>query len=311
MYISSNYFLCTLPYIRRDIFSRPDRTERKETMKHILIRAKQYRSQASGAELGALNYILENPSAIPNLTIKQLSERSYSSPSTIVRLCRKLGFDGYRDAQQSLLHDLAIRKEDEKAAAQGAKVPLSGSTGEIMEHITYRNIASLEDSLKLVDEEAVEKAVDCICGASSVLLFGLGASQLVAQDAYLKFLRIDKPCFCCSDIHSQYVLAKNAKSSDVAIIISYSGCTAEIVRCSEYLAAQGTPIIAITRFESSPIAQLATQCLYVVATEDLYRTGAMSSRISQLNMIDILYTSCFNRNIAENTKHFSHNRIVK
>ncbi len=48
----------------------------------------------------------------------------------------------------------------------------------------------------------LEQAVDMICRADSVLLFGLGASQLVAKDAYLKFLRIDKPCSCCEDIHS-------------------------------------------------------------------------------------------------------------
>lgn len=277
-------------------------------MKHILIRAKQYKAQASGAEQGALNYLLEHSADIPNLSIKQLSELSYSSPSTIVRLCRKLGFDGYREVQQSMLYDLAIKEKSERHSSQFS---VSGSTAEIIDQITYRNIASLEDSLKLVEQEAVEKAVDYICRAESVLLFGLGASQLAAKDAYLKFLRIDKPCFCSEDIHSQYVLAKNAKSSDVAIIISYSGYTEEILRCAEYLKAQGTPIIAITRFASSPIAQLATQCLYVVATEDLYRTGAMSSRISQLNMIDILYTACFNRNVSENTKHVSHNRIVK
>lgn len=35
----------------------------------------------------------------------------------------------------------------------------------------------------------------------------------------------------------------------------------------------------------------------------------MSSRIAQLNMIDILYTACINRNISQNVRMFSHNRL--
>ena len=131
----------------------------------------------------------------------------------------------------------------------------------------------------------------------------------MANDAYLKFLRIDKPCSCCEDIHSQYVIARNSKPNDVAIVISYSGRTEEIVRCAEYLKAQGTPIIAITRFELSPISRMAACCLNVMASEELYRSGAMSSRIAQLNMIDILYTACINRNISQNVRMFSHNRL--
>jgi len=54
---------------------------------------------------------------------------------------------------------------------------------------------------------------------------------------------------------------------------------------------------------------MAACCLNVMASEELYRSGAMSSRIAQLNMIDILYTACINRNISQNVRMFSHNRL--
>lgn len=276
------------------------------TLKSVLIRAKQYQPTASGAEQGALNYLLEHPEEVPRLSVKELSERSFTSPATVVRLCRKLGFEGYRDLQKQLVFEIVARNQEEN---RGNARVTAGSISDIIHKITYRNIASLEDSMKLVEPQVLEKAVDLICGAESVLLFGLGASQLVAKDAYLKFIRIDKPCSCCEDIHSQYVIAQNSKPNDVAIVISYSGRTEEIVRCGEYLRAQKTPIIAITRFEPSPISKMAACCLNVTATEELYRSGAMSSRISQLNMIDILYTACLNRNISQNVRMFSHNRL--
>ncbi len=278
-------------------------------MKSVLIRIKQYRLQASYAEQGALDYLLANPETVSQCNIHQFADFSYSSASTIVRLCRKLGFDGYRDLQKSLLYELAVR--DKNLEEKKRSIGQSDSLSEIIGDVTNRNITSLNDSMKLLDLEAVQKSVDIICACDNLLLFGLGASYLVARDAYMKFLRVNKRCACCEDIHSQYVMAHNAAPDDAAIIISYSGCTEEMLSCAKYLQAQKTPIIAITRFELSPLTKLSTCSLYVAAMEELFRSGAMSSRISQLNMIDILYTAFINRNYHQNIRSLEHNQIEK
>ena len=278
-------------------------------MKNVLVRIKQYSSTASSAEHGVLDFIISSPEEAAQYNVRQLADVAYTSPSTVVRLCKKLGFEGYRDLQKSLLLELAMRKQLQQKNEQ--YIGHSGQVADVVNDITYRNINSLEDSMQLVDVETVQKSVDLICQASSILLFGLGASYLVAQDAYLKFLRTGKPCSCCNDVHSQYLLARNAKPTDVAIIISYSGGTEEIIRCARDLQSQETPIIAITRFKHSALTQLATCCLYVVAMEQLFRSGAMSSRISQLNMIDILYTLYLDHNFSRNVRYLTHTQIKK
>lgn len=47
------------------------------------------------------------------------------------------------------------------------------------------------------------------------------------------------------------------------------------------------------------------------STEMILRSGAMSSRISQLNIIDILYTAYINRNYDACVKKFADNYIEK
>ena len=81
--------------------------------------------------------------------------------------------------------------------------------------------------------------------------------------------------------------------------------------CARELQSRGTPIIAVTRFTPSPLTQLAPRCLYVVATEELFRSGAMSSRIAQLNVIDILYTSFVNQDFAKNIQRLEQNQLTK
>lgn len=278
-------------------------------MKNVLIRMNQYRAQASGAERGVLDWVLENPEAASQCSIHRLAEQSYTSPSTVVRICRKLGFEGYRDLQKSLLYELAIRQEN-KADPSG-QLEYTDQLTDIIDKVTYRNIASLENSRMLIEPEVIRRSVDLICASSTVLLFGMGASFLVAQDAYQKFIRVGKRCAISEDIHCQYVHARNARPADAAIIISYTGYTEEILRCAKDLRRQGAPMIAITRFEPSPLSQLADCNLYVVAMEETFRSGAMSSRIAQLNMIDILYTAYFNRSYDQSIRHFERTQISK
>ena len=63
-------------------------------MKSVLVRIQEYSAQASGAEKGVLRFLRENPEEAAGYSIKQLADKTFSSAATIVRLCRKMGFDG-------------------------------------------------------------------------------------------------------------------------------------------------------------------------------------------------------------------------
>jgi DNA-binding MurR/RpiR family transcriptional regulator len=73
----------------------------------------------------------------------------------------------------------------------------------------------------------------------------------------------------------------------------------------------GATVIAVTRFEENPLAIIADYNLSVAATEFTFRSGAMSSRIAQLNIIDILYTAYVNRAYEENVMQFQRTHIEK
>ena len=155
---------------------------------------------------------------------------------------------------------------------------------------------------------------DCVAllhKARVIYLFGLGASLCAAKDAYLKFLRLNKLCIINEDWHSQILQARNATREDVAIVVSYSGVTQEIIECMQELKRNGTPIIAITRCVQSPVSELADHKLYTAANESLFRSGAMSSRMSQLNVIDILYTALANEEYEISLNQLSKTHIRK
>jgi DNA-binding MurR/RpiR family transcriptional regulator len=50
-------------------------------------------------ERNIVEYILQNPKTVFKITANELAKLTYSSSSTIVRLCKKLGTQGFPDFQ--------------------------------------------------------------------------------------------------------------------------------------------------------------------------------------------------------------------
>ena len=258
-------------------------------MKNTVLLLRENSRLMNNSDRKIAEYILSHTELVAQMNIQELAKASFTSASTIYRMCCNLGFRGYKDFKQSLIYDVATRSREKKL--ENEDIQRTDSMEKIIEKVTYKNIVSLEDTRSLMDAHNLEQCVALLAKARTVLLFGIGASFGVARDAYLKFLRINKPCIVNEDWHSQLLTARNSKADDLGIVISYSGETTEMLECMKEMRKNGTPIIAITRFVTSPAAKLADYTLYTAANESLFRNGAMSSRISQLNVIDILYTA--------------------
>lgn len=278
-------------------------------MRSVIVKLQDYIDKASETEKGIIKYLLRNPESAVKCNIYQLSDKTFSSPSTIIRLCKKAGFNGYKDLIHALLYELAIRKSADEESIKN--IDKEDSLEKIVEKVTLKSISSLEKTEKLIDIKVLEECVDLLDKSRNICLFGVGASLLVAKDAHLKFLRINKSCYINDDFHAQLLQAQNMSANDVAIIISYSGFTEEMIKCANIVKEIGAPIIAITRSEESPIAKIANYKLLVAATELVFRNGAISSRIAQLNIIDILYTAFVNKHYDLNIKQFNRTHIQK
>ena len=278
-------------------------------MSNALLRLREITDTLPSTEREVARIVLEEPQLVVDMSIHALAKRTFSSPSTIVRLCHHTGYDGYREFRKAVTYELAQREQSRKFEKQ--EIARSDSLEEVIDKITYLNMVSLEESRQLLDVSVLRRCVGLLSRARVIYLFGLGASLCAAKDAYLKFLRLNKMAMINEDWHSQLLQARNATPEDVALVISYSGATVEIIECMKELKANGTPTIAITRCVQSPVSDLAEEVLYTAANESLFRSGAMSSRMSQLNIVDILYTALANESYEESMNQLSRTHIRK
>ena len=279
------------------------------TMASPLLRLRESSKSFSPTEQEVASHILANPQAVVDMSIHELAKYTFSSASTIVRLCHHTGYGGYKEFRKAVTYELAMREQNKRTEQK--EIARSDSLEELIDKITYKNIISLEETKELLDVDVLQSCVDVLRRANVVYLFGLGASLCAAKDAYLKFLRLNKLCIINEDWHSQLLQARNATARDAALVISYSGATVEVIECMKALKENGTPIIAITRCVSTPVTEMADLKLYTAANESIFRSGAMSSRISQLNIIDILYTALANEQYDDSLEQLSRTHIHK
>lgn len=278
-------------------------------MVSALLRLREASAAFSPTEQGVAQQILEHPELVEMLSIHDLAQKTFVSPSTIVRMCTHAGFAGYKDFRRAVSSELLLREQSREREVK--ELERSDSLEEIVEKITYKNILSLEQTKNLLDINVLRQCLNMIRQARFIYLFGMGASLCAAKDAYLKFLRLNYPCFVNEDWHSQLLTARNATAQDLGIVFSYSGKTVEVIECMKALRENHTPVIAITRCVQSPVSAMADQALYTTANESIFRSGAMSSRISQLNLIDILCTALANEQYEKSLSQLTKTHIRK
>lgn len=278
-------------------------------MDNVFIKLNTYIPSATSSEKNIINYILNNYKEVIKYDIRTLADKTFSSSSTIIRLSKKLGFKGYSQMKESLIYEVALK--DMAKNQLDKSVRKTNDFSDTISLILETTQKSLLSTSKLQNEFDVIKVIDLIEEKDNINLFGMGSSLLAAKDMKQKFIRIGKSINVDDDWHMQYLYAKNSDINSLSIIFSYSGNTKEIIECIKVLKENSSKIIAITGFLNSYAAKNSDIILQVAPSELIPRTGAFSSRISQLHIVDIIYNLYIQRHYDKYLEKLSGNYIGK
>ncbi|MFD1446797.1 MurR/RpiR family transcriptional regulator [Oceanobacillus profundus] len=253
---------------------------------HCLVSIRNNYGHFSDKERLIADFILKYPDKVIHYTINQISEKLSIADSTVFRFCKRIGFKGFQSMKIALAAEVVAPIDN-----INEKIEEKDSVGVISEKIFRSNIKTIEDTLQIQDENLIIKAVNAIMKADRVHFFGSGGSAIVALDAYHKFIRSGINANADLDSHLQIMSASQMKDKDLAVLISLSGSTKDLLDISQVLKNNKVPILAITNFAKSYLAERADIALYTVADETDFRLEVLSSRIAQLSIIDALYTN--------------------
>lgn len=251
------------------------------------VRLREISESLTSAEKKVADFIVLHREEVIRMSITDLAVKSQGSESTIVRLCKKLRLRGYQELRVALA----------QAAVQPAvkqiheKVTLEDRPEQTMRKVFQAAAQALSDTESILSNEHLNNTIDFLKNAASITFFGIGASGVIALDAFYRFSKLGIPCHVATDGHSQMNKAILLNERDVVIGISHSGRTLDVLRALDLAKNRGAKVVAITQFGHSPITEIANAVLFTSSRETAFRTEAMASRVAQNVILDALFVS--------------------
>ncbi|WP_135557101.1 MurR/RpiR family transcriptional regulator [Paenibacillus cymbidii] len=240
-------------------------------------------------------YVLAHPQQVTQLSITELAAQSQISTATISRFCKTFHFTGYADFKMKLSAELAALP-----AVQSYQDIVAGNDlGSIVQAIETNHLRSIADTTRLLDLAQLTRAVSALRAAKRIDIYGVATSGVVAQDFHQKLVRIGRHATCFSDPHMQLTSAANLGPGDAAFAISFSGETQETIDALTCAKEGGAATISLTGYGANKLAGLSDIALFTSSLERGMRRGDMASRIAQLHVIDILFTSLVSEQFDE------------
>jgi DNA-binding MurR/RpiR family transcriptional regulator len=247
-------------------------------------------SKLRDSEKKIIEFIEQNQEEIIHLSITEVAERSETSESSVVRLCKRLGYKGFQDlkihlAKEVVTPDLQIQEAIEKG----------DDIVTIKKKVFQSNIQALYDSIEVCSDEEIHKAVEAISNARLIEFYGTWGSGTVALDAQHKLLKLGIKSSAYGDAVLQTMSASVLTDQDVVIGISHTGSNTDVLDAMKLAKEAGATLICITNSSKSLITKISDIVLQTASKETLFRTDAISSRIAQLTIIDVLVAAVANQ----------------
>lgn len=249
------------------------------------IRAKY--NTLSAAQRTVADFVLENAERVMTSSLGDLADSCGVSEPTVIRFLRKLECDSYQVFRVNIARELASNKPDPIYEEVGREDDVT----DIADKVLASTARSIEDAAEIIDCGELAATRDLISKARRILIIGMGASAAPAFDLHHRLSKLGLDAAFSHDPHMINIMCGNLTPSDLLVVISHSGESREALDGAKIAKAGGCPIAAITSYGRSSLALMSDRVLLSSSRETRYRSDAMTSRIIQMTIIDMIYIS--------------------
>lgn len=256
----------------------------------VLDRIATYQSQmpATMAKIAAV--LIDDPKAPLTLSITELAERAGTSPATVTRFCRLIGYAGFSELRVGIAEDVGRGgSKDAWISDIGRSFGPDDPPEEIRNTLFNTHLLSLQTTAGLIDMPTAVRVAKIIARSRHLDIYGVGGSALTALETEMRLYRIGIATHAWSEFHDGLTSAAILDPQCVAIGISNTGRTEETIQMLTVAKAAGAHTVAITANPESPLAKLADDVLIAASPHGYLQPADLSARHCQLFVVDLLY----------------------
>ena len=248
----------------------------------------------TSSEKKVADYVVANRTTAQHMSITEMAEACEVAEATISRFCRRLGYDGYAAFKLAVATSAAVRVASNPLTGE---VTAEDSIPDLARKLAGATLEAVSETERLLRPAAIRQAADLLLAARGVLCMGQGGSMILAQEAAHLFSTAFSGYFAVTDSHMQAIYASQLTDDDVILYFSYSGSTTGLMEVLRVAEERKTPVVLVTRYPKSPGATRARLVLQCGSTESPLQLGSVPARISQLYLMDVLFSEMCRRDL--------------
>ena len=252
-------------------------------MGKFIINLKNKYEKLSKQEKKVADFFMSTSKSDIPLYITDVAKISNTSEATIVRFAKKLGFNGYQQLKIAIAQDDNYRPINQN-------ITLGDSAYDIFSKVCDDLYCSLEKTKSTLNPIALQTCCDKILSADKILVIGLGNSAAIAIDAAHKMLKLGLNAVSYTDNHMQTIAVSHTNEKSIVIGISHSGRSKDIIQALQIAKDNGATTVAITNISKTPLYKVSDIILRTLSDETNYRILGLTSRITQLVIVDAIYS---------------------
>lgn len=219
-----------------------------------------------------LSYCIQNNGKVSDMKVQEVAQVLYTSPASIIRFCKKLGFSGFSEFKAAL--KMEVHKE--------SKAPVS-------EVNSIDFLKDINKTTQLIPEETVEEILELIRTKRRIELFAVGSSRTVASEFAKRLQLIKKTAYWYDDSTLMNISAKQLGEEDLVIALSVSGETSLVIAAANMAKSRGATIVSITNLGTNTLSDVADINLYVKSTCFVKEEIEVRSRVQLLILCEYIF----------------------
>jgi RpiR family transcriptional regulator, carbohydrate utilization regulator len=233
--------------------------------------------------------LIEHDGDLQQLSVAELAEEASTSTATVVRAAQSLGFTGFSELRDQLVHE--VDSVDDRNVTVAENLTLAA-----LDLTLQAGIDQINSMSAMLNRESFEQAVDALATARRVLFVTMSDLAFLGQYAVLHFAMVGRSAEAPPDVVTAHAVASLLEPGDVMVAIGYSGTNALTLRIAETAAGAGATVIAITSFARGALTEIADIHLAVgVPGADQVADALRRIRVGQMLIIDALQAALSTR----------------
>ena len=250
-------------------------------------------------EQALADFICKYPFEFSNMDIQEVCQYCFVSKSTVYRLCKKVGLEGFTRLKLAVSRD--YKEYLNTSVDYDFPIKANQPDFEIADNLEKLYDATVKSTKNLLDVTTYKQVAEMMAQAEKVTIYTSAGNIYFAKNFQFQMAEIGKDIFVPEEEYVQHLTASKSSSQQLALVISFEGRSRHIVSILKLLKETQTPLVFITSPHNKAAEQVADTLLYLSPYENHYnKISSFSSRLSLLYVLDVLYAHYFQLNYEAN-----------